>query len=421
MRRGNTVIRFWICILGFLLVGAASAADRVALVIGNASYSDRPLRNPGNDAQAMANALKGLGFDVTLHTNLDIDAMDAAVSAFRARLESTRGIGLFYFSGHGAQRDGESYLIPVGKPITDGLQVPRKALATSTVLDLMQQGAKRDLNIVILDACRNWPFASRDKSMAKGFAPIRDSPRGFIIAYATGANATADDGDESLGTYTQALLQEIARDDLSVNDLFQEVSVKVAETTASAQVPAVYASAVPRIYLAGHAQESEPTRLAADVHELVAEEEHIAEAQRQAETVRLAEEERHASEERFVANADGTVTDNQTDTVWAGRDNGNNINWSDARRFCAGKGGGWSLPTVAQLQGLYDSTGKYTQACGGWTCKVTTLIRLSGAMPWSRESNGSSEAWLVDLHNGPRFPGPAGNDFGARALCVRRS
>lgn len=125
---------------------------------------------------------------------------------------------------------------------------------------------------------------------------------------------------------------------------------------------------------------------------------------------------------RFVAQTDGSVRDTQTDLVWAGQDNGSDINWKGATRYCAKKGGGWSLPTVAQLQALYDSSGTLTQSCGGkFACEVTPLIRLSSYFFWSSEPDGSSEAWLVELVTGHRVSFTVGYANDRRALCVRRS
>jgi hypothetical protein len=123
---------------------------------------------------------------------------------------------------------------------------------------------------------------------------------------------------------------------------------------------------------------------------------------------------------RFVAQG-STVEDNQTGLTWAAQDNGSDIDWNGARNYCASLGVGWTLPTVAQLQALYGSSGVQTQSCGQWTCKVTPLIRLSSLSFWSGESSGSSEAWSVALSSGFRVSGSVGYALTGRALCVRRS
>lgn len=121
--------------------------------------------------------------------------------------------------------------------------------------------------------------------------------------------------------------------------------------------------------------------------------------------------------DRFVVNGDGTVTDTQTGLIWADCDNGSDINWYDARMYCAGKGDHWQLPTKVQLQGLLDAIDKeFTVG----TRRVTPLIRLSGRWFWSSETNGSSGAWLFSWENGTWYSGLDYFDTG-RALCVRRS
>lgn len=122
-----------------------------------------------------------------------------------------------------------------------------------------------------------------------------------------------------------------------------------------------------------------------------------------------------------MANKNGTVTDSETGVVWADRDNGGDINWEEARKYCAGKDNIWQLPTVTQLQTLHDASGKQEQICGVASCRVTPLIRLSGSWVWSNEPNGSSEAWYVTLGFGDRNSVTVGYAYAARALCVRRS
>ena len=102
------------------------------------------------------------------------------------------------------------------------------------------------------------------------------------------------------------------------------------------------------------------------------------------------------------------------------QDNGRDVNWEQAQAHCRGLGGGWSLPTVQQLQSLYNAN-LPRNSCGAFTCKVSDQFRLSSYWFWSSEPNGSSEAWIVLLGNGDRFSLPVGyRDTTARALCVRR-
>lgn len=146
-----------------------------------------------------------------------------------------------------------------------------------------------------------------------------------------------------------------------------------------------------------------------------------------ASTLALAQTEPAATEgtappPRFQALADGTVRDNATGLLWADKDNGGDVNWAGAQAYCVGLGSGWSLPGTDELLGLYDAAAADGQPCIGLlTCKVTPLIRLSGLTPWSRESNGDSEAWYVYFTDGQKYSYNVANTQGKRALCVKSS
>ena len=124
------------------------------------------------------------------------------------------------------------------------------------------------------------------------------------------------------------------------------------------------------------------------------------------EAARVAEEQRKAHEEAARG------------PQWADSDNGADINWNEAKAYCASKGSGWRLPTVAELEDSYK-TGQPTP-CGQWTCKVASKSRLTGPWFWSNEPKGSSEAWVVSLLTGSRYASPVETRNGTRALCVRR-
>src|SRR5262249_22948572 len=145
-----------VCIFGLLLLtlnAAVAQQRRTALVIGNAAYKDAPLVNPVNDAADMATALKRLGFDVTILRNANLQTMEDNIEAFSIKLRQG-GMGLFYYAGHGVQIDGENYLIPVGELIASQVQARARSVAVGTVLGAMRD-ARNELNVVILDACRN--------------------------------------------------------------------------------------------------------------------------------------------------------------------------------------------------------------------------------------------------------------------------
>lgn len=226
----------WVFLL--LLPGnTAAAADnpaRMALVIGNGGYHDSPLKNPPNDARAVAQALEALGFSVTLKINQNQKSMTEAIRDFGNRLKGG-GIGLFYYAGHGIQVNGRNFLIPVDAAIKAEDEVPYNSLDANFVLDKMDS-AKNGLNIVILDACRNNPFTRRYRSGSRGLAQM-DAPSGTLIAFATAPGMEAADGDGANGLYTKHLLQQIATPAIPVEQMFKQVRIGVTRETNDKQIP----------------------------------------------------------------------------------------------------------------------------------------------------------------------------------------
>lgn len=207
---------------------------RVALVIGNSTYPTAPLKNPGNDARAVAKSLKALGFEVTLRENASQRDLAAAIRQFGSSI-SPGSVALFYFAGHGMQVKGRNYLVPVDADIQVEDEVPYSAIDANLVLDKMEVG-KSAINIVILDACRNNPFSRRFRSSATGLAEMI-APIGTLIAFATAPGSVAQDGAGENGVYTKHLLESIAMPGLPVEQMFKRVRVGVAKETNEAQVP----------------------------------------------------------------------------------------------------------------------------------------------------------------------------------------
>jgi hypothetical protein len=233
VRKLNILIIF---VLSFLLLAVidAGAANRTALVIGNADYKLSPLKNPVNDATDMANALRQSGFNVTLITNANLRKIDEAIDSFGKKL-FTGGVGLFYYAGHGVQVRGNNYLIPVHSNIQSEGDVKYRAVNAGLVLAKMED-AQNDLNIVILDACRNNPFARSFRSADKGLAKM-DASKGTLIAYATAPGSIAADGKGKNGVYTKHLLTNIRKPGLTIERILKNVRVAVLSETSNKQVP----------------------------------------------------------------------------------------------------------------------------------------------------------------------------------------
>ena len=210
------------------------AEQRVALVIGNSAYKDSPLLNPVNDARQMARALREVGFEVVLGENLSQIDMKRQIRLFGDKIRGG-GVGLFYYAGHGIQFNGRNYLIPVNAAITKEAETEYEAVDLGFVLAQMEE-ARNMLNIVILDACRNNPFARSFRSSKSGLASV-DAPSGTLIAYATAPGSIASDGRGKNGLYTQELLKYMRLPGVSIERVFKKVRIAVIDQTKGAQTP----------------------------------------------------------------------------------------------------------------------------------------------------------------------------------------
>src|SRR5262245_55250939 len=210
------------------------AIRRTALVIGNSNYKQGSLRNPANDARAMGNTLKDLGFDVTLQFNQNLRQMDEVVRGFGQKIKGG-GVGLFYFAGHGVQVDGVNYLAPVGARVEKEQDVKFEMLDIGRVTAEME-AAKNGLNILILDACRDNPFTRAFSSPNPGLAPIT-APSGTYIAFASAPGTTASDGEGGKGLYTQELLTNLKQPGLRLEDIFIRTRASVKKKSNDKQSP----------------------------------------------------------------------------------------------------------------------------------------------------------------------------------------
>ena len=221
--------------LAFSPMAAVSAQPRHALVIGNADYKFSPLKNPANDAADMAQTLEKLGFNVIPLINATLLEMERGVRQFGKQL-GKGGVGLFYYAGHGLQVDGRNYLVSVDAAIQEEFDIKYESLDAYFVLDVMDH-SQSECNIMILDACRDNPFARSFRGTRGGLAKI-DAPIGTIIAYATAPGQVAmDDGGGKNGLYTGYLLKNIQIEGLTIEEVFKRVRNEVAKDTANRQVP----------------------------------------------------------------------------------------------------------------------------------------------------------------------------------------
>ncbi len=211
------------------------ANKRYALVIGNSAYDMGALRNPKNDAQSMAAELTKLGFEVAVHTDKKQKEMIEIIRNFGSKLAKNKGIGLFFFAGHGLQVGGENYIVPIDAHISNLNDIEQEAVNLNRITGEMDY-AKNDMNIIILDACRNNPFEESKTLSGKGLASLT-APSGTIIAFATAPGSVASDGVGKNGLYTQELLKSISKPGSVIEDVFKEVRRNVYKISNQKQTP----------------------------------------------------------------------------------------------------------------------------------------------------------------------------------------
>ena len=220
--------------LCMLLATAAGAADRVALLIGNNNYSSTPLRNAANDAKDLGDTLKELGFQVIVRDNTSRKDMIDAIREFGVALEGAK-TALFFYAGHAMQFKDRNYLVPIDATMGSEEDVTFFSVEIAQVFDRMEK-AKTQFNFIILDACRDNPFAGTFKLSSAGLAQI-NAPSGTLIAYATSPGSVAADGFGRNGIYTKHILQNIKAPDLPVEIMFKRVREGVERETRRSQTP----------------------------------------------------------------------------------------------------------------------------------------------------------------------------------------
>lgn len=230
----------------------AQAERRVALIIGNGAYENvGPLRNPVNDARAMAQTLSSMGFTVLLRENRNEDQVKQDIREWGRQLDEN-SVALFYYSGHGIQVKGENYVVPIDAEIASEEEVEYSAVNVGMVTAQMERAHSR-VNIVFLDACRNNPFARSFRSASQGLAMV-NAPAGTFIAYATAPGDVASDGTAAAGNglYTQQLLRYLSQPGLPIEQMHKQVRIAVSAASNGDQVPWESSSIMGDFFFAGN-------------------------------------------------------------------------------------------------------------------------------------------------------------------------
>jgi uncharacterized caspase-like protein len=220
---------------------AASAESRMALVIGQSAYrAVAPLPNPANDAKAMAQMLGDAGFEVQSAADLTQNDLRAKIADFAASVASKGPdtVSLVFYAGHGLQIDGENYLVPVDIDPKREADIPLQAVRLNDILNTLTSVPSKS-RIILLDACRNDPFARISKTAGRGLAhvDVKFGTPGTLLSFSTSPGAEAEDGKDGNSPYTAALLKAGREPNLSIEDAFKRVRLSVNQATEGRQTP----------------------------------------------------------------------------------------------------------------------------------------------------------------------------------------
>ena len=229
-------------------IAAPIGHDRVALVIGNSTYRNVPaLPNPANDAFAMSDSLRRLGFVVQEGIDLDAAGMASTLRTFGA-MAANADVALVFYAGHGIQVDGQNFLLPVDAALQRERDLNYEAVPLDLILSEASQARK--LALVILDACRDNPFAgqlqqsmgpTRSTAVGRGLGRV-DAPADTLVAFATRDGAVAEDGTGFNSPFTTALLTHLNEPGVEIGHYFRKVRDTVISSTNGRQEPFVYGS-----------------------------------------------------------------------------------------------------------------------------------------------------------------------------------
>lgn len=377
-----------IFLMNFLIgSNVCRAENRVALVIGNSSYVQAPLNNPINDANDITTILRTAGFSVTILTNARRRALIENIQEFTRKLHQPGSVGLFYFAGHGIEVDGRNYLLPIDANITTEADVPFEAVDAGRVLAGMEH-AKNNLNLIILDACRDNPFKRSFRSTTRGLARI-SAPAGSLVMYATQPGNVAKDGIGRNGVFTEYFLNALENKKLKVEEVFKRTAQGVYAATSQSQLPWIEGVVLGDFYFFPPIEGQIPK---------------IPTPPAQMPIVTL-DRERYGV---YLVNRCGSITDTSTGLEWyVGPDQ--TLTWDESKKWVSSLracGGRWRMPTVHEIKTLYNPT--YTAGTGyssgnhHWPAHIHPVFSKigQGSWVWGNKLVGSKKARSFNLNQG---------------------
>lgn len=236
---------------------AASAVPRRALVIGNRDYSVGALRNPLNDARAIAALLRDQSFQVQLVENLKRDDIGAVLDAFVGALQPGDDVLVFY-AGHGVQVKGVNYLPAVDARIRSEGDVALNSINLNQLLERLDD-RRAGVRLLLIDACRDNPYGALTRSGNVGLSRMAATPAGSLLHFATRPGSVASDGEDAHGLYTSQLLRFLREPGAPIELVLKAVSAAVRQASGGTQQPWMEGSIEGDFYLVqGHVPKRDP-------------------------------------------------------------------------------------------------------------------------------------------------------------------
>lgn len=243
---------FYLSFLSLQSFAAEQNMQRFALVIGNKSYANAPLKNALNDANAIAESLTELGFRVSLITDSSLPELKHSVAEFYAQVKAdtdVKKLALIYYAGHAIQVNQHNYIVPLGHTFNNYQEFISGLYQINNLFAQINQTAGLQ-SIIILDACRNNPFENQPvldtAKISNGLAPVK-APFNTMIAFATEPGGVAADGKRKNGIYTKHLLRHLSRP-INVEEVFKKVRTGVTKETRNKQIPWEHSSLLNEVF-----------------------------------------------------------------------------------------------------------------------------------------------------------------------------
>ena len=384
-------MKVWMFVLGvFLSINAVAdrgvrviskeieTEPRVALVIGNKDYTSMSsLKNPLNDARDMSKILREKGFEVIALENASQLEMEQAITKFSRKISSGKGVGLFYYAGHGVEVHGVNYLIPSNANIPSIDFVKSKTVSVESLLSAMERANNR-FNILILDACRSNPFGRG----GGGLASI-NNVTGIFVAYATAPGKIAQDGEGRNGLFTEYLKQYINQEGLKIEEVFKEVGREVQQKSNRGQTPWTSSSVYGDFYFTlPKAEVTSTTPASYKVASL--------------------------SKERVVSKAPPTSTKNSVlveGRMYQNQPFTKEYTWQEAKEYCENLTldgySDWKLPSRNKLRKLTSNTGADNLEGETYIINEKFIKNiLAYNWFWTASEKGNSHAWGLYFQGG---------------------